>query len=245
MKINFKQIMFVSIIAPHIIFAADTNYEAPENYEQQVAAIEDSAPDFISVQERLNSLSQQLDNFQQQNYIEKINAVQKEVQTLRGIVDMQSHQLEALRQQFAKTDSKPKLAAPSATSLNNAPVDNEASQYNAAFNYLKNRDYDKAVVLFNKFLSQHSDGTYAPNVHYWLGEIYLLQGKYELAESNLATVIATYPSHSKVPDSMLKLAMVYLNTNKLPQAKALVARLGEQYPESTANRMAKMQLGSI
>ena len=82
MKMNFKYIMFVSIIAPHIIFAADTNYEAPENYEQQVAAIEDSTPDFISVQDRLNSLGQQLDNFQQQNYIEKKKVLPKRKVTI-------------------------------------------------------------------------------------------------------------------------------------------------------------------
>ena len=156
---------------------------------------------------------------------------------------MQSHQLEALRKQISPNQMDQQPASQQNIAVQTS--DDEASQYGAAFNYLKNRDYDKAIVLFNKFLTEHKDGNYVPNVHYWLGEIYLLQGKYDLAESNLVRVIANYAEHSKVPDSMLKLAMVYVNTNKVSQAKELVARLEQQYPNSTASRMAKMQLGNL
>ena len=208
----------------------------------------------MSIQEQLGALSKQLTHFQQQNYIEKIHEVQKEVQALRGMIDVQSHELSTLKQQLS--NAKSSLGVPQQEKIiisdnnhdakePNLSVDEETNRYKSAFTYLKNKDYDNAIANFNKFVVDFPTGNYTPNCHYWLGEIYILQGKNELAEANLQKVITNFPEHNKVPDAILKLAVVNVNMKKLDIARDYIKTLEKDYPTTTAARMAKLQLGSI
>jgi tol-pal system protein YbgF len=195
------------------------------------------------IQAQVARLDQQLQHVQQQDYLAKIGHLQQEIQSLRGAIDVQAHDLALLKQQMSPHEVavKPALPAPVA----DAEDKTEVAAYQSAFNYLKSRDYSHATTAFNTFLSTYPEGKYSPNAHYWLGEIYLLQGQYTMAEANLRQVIEQHQQHNKTPDAMLKLAMVYVNTKQPEQAKVLVSQLQAKYPETTAAKMAKMQLGSL
>ena len=80
----------------------------------------------------------------------------------------------------------------------------ESEAYEKAVNLiLKSREYDKAIPEFQAFIARFPDSSYAPNAHYWLGELALLTGDNGLAATEFETVIKDYPASSKVSDAML------------------------------------------
>ena len=249
MRRVLTKIIIVGFFLPGITFANEV--VNPNQAAGQTEIAENSYG--LSIQEQLGALSKQLTHFQQQNYIEKIQDVQKEVQALRGMIDVQSHELNTLKQQLA--NKKPSLDTSQQEIIPNSYnpetkeqkslVDEETNRYKSAFTYLKNKDYDNAITNFNKFVVDFPTGNYTPNCHYWLGEIYILQGKNELAEANLQKVVTNFPSHNKVPDAILKLAVVNVSMKKLDVARNYVKILEKEYSNTTAARMAKLQLGSI
>jgi len=257
MRHKFKHVFILSFVVPYISLAYEpTSAGVLNDTTTDVTVVDGTAQfDSISVEDQLGILSKQLTNFQQQNYIERFDQVQQDIQSLRGIVDVQSHEIENLKTQLAAVGGKSSGATTekAVTNIENKGAVNvagtanneEIKHYQTAFNYLKSRDYAKSLRLFNEFITDFPDGKYTPNAHYWLGEIYLLQGEYSLAETNLKHVIENSAGHNKTPDAILKLAMVYVNMKNTDKARELVAQLEKQYPNTTAARMAKIQLGSL
>lgn len=188
-------------------------------------------------------LKKQVQILQQQDVLSKIKELQNEIRTLRGAIDIESHNIERLKEAAGAKDVK--LEVSTRSTLAGEPGGSEIELYNNAFAVLKERNYEGATEAFSNFLVQYPDGKYAPNAHYWLGEIYLLKGNYKNAEISFKTVIDEHPRHGKTADAIFKLAMVYVNTNEIEKAKELVNKLEESYPDTTAYRMAKIQLRNI
>jgi tol-pal system protein YbgF len=217
--------------------------------------------------DEIASIKQQVQVLQQQNILSKIKELQSEIQSLRGALDMQEHNFaeikETMRMKAAPVSPQTREEANNNNNaefkdsdrvLDKAPVraptkdlssNSEIENYNNAFAILKERDYEGAIKAFSNFLVQFPGGKYSPNANYWLGEIYLLKGEYKNAELSFKTIIEQHSNHGKAPDAIFKLAMVYVNTNEIEKAKELVNKLETSYPNTTAYRMAKIQLRNI
>lgn len=247
MSIHTKRSLWLLLLAlPYISVADSIEYGPLADTEIVTAEHAIPAPSLVDIQAQVVRLDQQLQHVQQQNYLAKIAQLQQELQALHGVVDVQVHELTQLKQQVLSHEAAGIIASPkTVTTATTVKGNTEATEYQTAFNYLKSRDYAHAIRSFNLFLSTYPQGKYSPNAHYWLGEIYLLQGQYTMAEENLKKVIEQYQQHNKTPDAMLKLAMVYVNTKQPEQAKVLVSQLQAKYPETTAAKMATVQFGSL
>lgn len=121
-------------------------------------------------------------------------------------------------------------------------ADSEAERrsYDAAYELLKNRSIEQAVVSFKEHLQRFPDGPYAANAHYWLGEIYLLQNN--LPEANLAfsEVVTSFPAHRKVTDAKFKLGRVLHLQGQNERARALLQEVAAT--DSTAADLARNYL---
>ena len=259
MKENLKILLVTCIFLPCSAIAETEDYytdnNAPVVHYTDTSSLDSNLDnnDETNIQKQLMSLNQQLTSFHSQNLLGKFNEMQKEMQFLRGVVDVQKHDIDMLKKKLNDVSpisvtriSKKGNTVPSiGNSINSHNSKNEVDEYNSAFSALKDRNYNVAVSIFNKLLKDYPQGKYTANAHYWLGEIYLLQGKYDTAELNFSSVITENVGHSKVPDAMLKLAMVYVNTQNIDKARSTVIQLQKQYPNSTASRMAGIQLGNL
>ena len=72
---------------------------------------------------------------------------------------------------------------------------------------------ETSTTLFwpsRNFLSNYPFGRYAPNAHYWLGELYLVvePPDPELARQNFKLLLDQYSADPKVPDALYKLGRV-------------------------------------
>lgn len=117
---------------------------------------------------------------------------------------------------------------------------NELRSYTAAYDLLKDRKIDQAVMAFTAHLQQYPTGKYAANAHYWLGEIYLLQNKLGAAETSFATVVNNFTTDRKAPDAMFKLGRVYHLQGQTAKAKAILERAVNT--NSSASALAKAYL---
>ncbi|MGH8410472.1 MAG: tol-pal system protein YbgF, partial [Pseudomonas sp.] len=101
-------------------------------------------------------------------------------------------------------------AAAQAPAAGSEPADpaKEKLYYDAAFDLIKAKDFDKASQAFAAFLRKYPNSQYAGNAQYWLGEVNLAKGDLQGAGQAFAKVSQLYPKHAKVPDSLYKLADV-------------------------------------
>jgi tol-pal system protein YbgF len=202
----------------------------------------------------------------------QLQQMQQELGQLRGMLEEQQNEIQRLKQEGLEryqsldqrlsggatgaptTQNSPAAGAINATGTPAAPVatapaSNEPGDpakeklyYDASFELIKAKDFDKASQAFEAFLRKYPNSQYAGNAQYWLGEVNVAQGRLQAAGQAFAKVSQNYPSHTKVPDSLYKLGDVELRLGNLDKAKGIFQQLITQYPSSSAAQLAQREL---
>lgn len=133
-------------------------------------------------------------------------------------------------------------AKPPAASNEPGDPAKEKLYYDAAFDLIKQKDFDKASQAFAAFLRKYPNSQYAGNAQYWLGEVNLAKGDLQGASQAFAKVGQLYPKHSKVPDSMYKLADVERRLGHTDKVKGILQQVVNQYPGTSAAQLAQRDL---
>ncbi|KAF1031653.1 MAG: Cell division coordinator CpoB [Pseudomonas sp.] len=131
--------------------------------------------------------------------------------------------------------------APAASSEPGDPA-KEKLYYDAAFDLIKAKDFDKASKAFTAFLGRYPNSQYAGNAQYWLGEVNLAKGDLQGAGTAFAKVSQLYPKHAKVPDSLYKLADVERRLGHTDKVKGILQQVVAQYPGTSAAQLAQRDL---
>ncbi|MFJ2541130.1 tol-pal system protein YbgF, partial [Pseudomonas sp. NPDC087614] len=131
--------------------------------------------------------------------------------------------------------------APAASSEPADPA-KEKLYYDAAFDLIKAKDFDKASQAFAAFLRKYPNSQYAGNAQYWLGEVNLAKGDLQGAGQAFAKVSQLYPKHAKVPDSLYKLADVERRLGHTDKVKGILQQVVAQYPGTSAAQLAQRDL---
>ncbi|MDP7591795.1 MAG: tol-pal system protein YbgF [Litorilituus sp.] len=239
---------------------------------EQVPVIDVSSPintlsNAGTLAEQLASVERKLDsrNRAQVNIQRQLDDMQTQVNELRGVTELHTHQLsqvlERQRELYQELDRrvtealKPNTQAPTTIAVNTvtSPIsqnyssdltENEA--YDKALNLvLKDKRYEEAIPAFKRFNENYPQSSYAPNAHYWLGQLLFNKGELTSAEQEFAIVVEQFKESSKRPDALLKLAMVAQQQESNAKAVALYRQLLTQYPDSTSAQLAKPRLESL
>ncbi|WP_286266727.1 tol-pal system protein YbgF [Thalassotalea atypica] len=217
---------------------------------------------------QLASLERKLDarNRAQVNIQRQLDELQNEVNELRGVTELHSHQLgqvlERQRELYQELDRrvsqalKPANQVPSTlaapTGVAGAPAtvysanltENEA--YDRAVNMvLKEKQYDKAIPEFRAFNEKFPNSTYAANAHYWLGQLLFNKNALDEAGTEFNIVVEQYKDSNKRPDAMLKLGLVAQKQGQKGKAVAIYQQLISEYPSSTPAQLAQPRLSSL
>ena len=125
----------------------------------------------------------------------------------------------------------------------------EREAYQSAYGLVRERQFAAAVDAFNTFLASYPFGRFAPNAHYWLGELYLVIEPVdpESARQNFQLLLDQYPNDRKVPDALYKLGRVHALKGNIDRSKEYLNQViadygGEQHP---AAQLAKDFLDSL
>ncbi|MBK3868013.1 tol-pal system protein YbgF [Pseudomonas stutzeri] len=201
----------------------------------------------------------------------QLQQMQEEIAQLRGMLEVQQNEIQRLQQEGLERyqDLDRRLSSGSAAAANQAVAPQEASSaadaganaaaqgqgrsessdpaqeklyYDAAFDLIKAKDFDRASQAFAAFLRKYPDSQYAGNAQYWLGEVNLAKGDLQGAGQAFARVSQAYPQHSKVPDSLYKLADVEIRLGNRDKAQGILRQVISQYPNTSAAQLAQRQL---
>lgn len=119
------------------------------------------------------------------------------------------------------------------------------TDYQQAFNLLKQSQYEMAIQSFKTFLSKYPVSDYSDNAQYWLGEAYYVMRQFELALQEYNKLIKNFPQSQKYTHALLKIGYSYHELGMLDEAKKYLQVLTQQYPGTTASRLAEERLKSI
>jgi tol-pal system protein YbgF len=251
-----------------LMFTASTSIvlaaQAPViDINSSVAAGQITVP--MSLTDQLANVERKLDsrNRSQVNIQRQLDDLQTQVNDLRGVTELHTHQLsqvlERQRELYQELDRrvnealKPTVQAPHTVAIDSTAVsktysDNltENEAYDKALNLvLKDKRYEEAIPEFYHFNQTYPQSTYAPNAHYWLGQLLFNKGDLNEAEQEFTIVVEQFKDSSKRPDALLKLAMVGQQKNDKDKAVKLYSQLLSEYPNSTSAQLAKPRLESL
>ena len=131
----------------------------------------------------------------------------------------------------------PPVTGTSPPLVNTSPTDSR--EYQKAYELIKQRKFSEARDAFLAFLEKYPGSTYEPNAHYWLGELYIIEGNYLKAKSEFQVILKRYPAHSKYPEALYKIATVNYELGDRTTAKLQLQQLIEQYGNKPNNAVTK------
>ena len=196
----------------------------------------------------------------------QLQQLQEEVRRLNGLVEEQAQEVQRLKEQSLEryVDLDRRLAgAAGQGGVPGNPVDGstvsanptvsrgessitplqagEEAAYQQAYDLVKTRQFDGAVKGFKEFLAQYPFGRYAPNAHYWLGELYLVLDppEAELARQSFKLLLDQYPGDPKVPDAIYKLGRVHFLKGNRDRSREYLNKVITEYPGHPAAQLAQ------
>ncbi|MBW1697235.1 MAG: tol-pal system protein YbgF [Deltaproteobacteria bacterium] len=121
----------------------------------------------------------------------------------------------------------------------------ESELYKAAKQAYDKGDYETAREKFEAYLEKYPKSSKADNAQFWIGEIYYREKWYEKAILEYQKVIDNYPKGNKVPASLLKQGLSFLNLGDKANSRLILKELISKYPKSSEATIAKRKLKEI
>jgi tol-pal system protein YbgF len=117
--------------------------------------------------------------------------------------------------------------------------------YRSAKQAFDSADYEKARLGFGSFLKKYPKSENSDNAQFWIGETYYREKWYEKAILEYQKAIETYPKGNKVPASLLKQGLAFLNLGDKSNSRLILKELVKKYPKSNESKVAIQKLKDI
>ena len=221
--------------------------------------------DEAELEQRLSRLERSMESQPLVDMLRRLERLQQDVQTMRGEMEQVNHSIEGIkkRQRDLYLDIDQRLSAletsgPAATEQNDntagaasegavATADDrkELTEYQNAFEILRARRYDDAIIAFKSYIEHYPSGKYTANAKYWLGEANYVTRRFPVAIEELNKVLKDHPQSNKVQDALLKIGFSYYELQQWPEARASLQKLVDAYPNTTAGKLARKRLDQM
>ena len=197
----------------------------------------------------------------------QLEQAQVELRELRGKVEVQAHEVEALkaRQRDLIADIDRRLSelerrggapaegaaretatgAPAVADTAPSNLAQEQQEYDAAFALLKQGQYERASKRFRDFIRAHPKSPLADNAQYWVGESAYVVRNFKQALSEFSKVVQSHPDSPKAPDAMLKVGYCYYELADWAKARETLNQVVARFPNTPAARSAEQRLAKM
>ena len=208
------------------------------------------------LERRLEAIERIVDNQSLVRLTQQVDALERRANELQGRAETLEHDAEDTagrqRELYADLDARIQDVERNLQAVGNNVLDSgrlppgqlpvpggsDRDNYQVAFELVKEERYDLAVKAFRQFLVEFPDSELADNAQYWLAESYYADDKFEQALADFEVVINNYPRSRKVPDALLKMGYCNYNLKRWDAARVTLTRVQDDYPETTAARLA-------
>ncbi len=106
-------------------------------------------------------------------------------------------------------------------------------------------DLEAAREKFQRIIKQYPKSQHADNAQFWIGEIYYREKWYEKAILEYQKVIERYPKGNKVPASILKQGLAFLNLGEKANARLILKELVLKHQKSNEAKIARKKLKGL
>jgi tol-pal system protein YbgF len=186
---------------------------------------------------------------------QRLDALQADVRTIRGEVELLQNQTEGgktqtrnlygdLEKRLAALETLGGVGGAPAAGATPVPVSGASEQaaYDAGMAALRAGSYDKAVSTFREVVTNYPHGDLAPNAQFWMGESYYTKGDLESAVTAYRKVLADWPDSRKAPDAMVKLGFSLSDLKRTGEARTTLEEVVRKYPGTNAAQLASDRL---
>jgi tol-pal system protein YbgF len=122
--------------------------------------------------------------------------------------------------------------APAAPSVAATGSGDARSDFDGAYAYILQKQYERAEMGFRQFLQSHPRDRLVPEATYWLGESYYQRNRHREAAEQFLKVSTEYTSSQRAPDAMLRLGITLNALGAKDQACATFAQLERKFPQA-------------
>lgn len=127
----------------------------------------------------------------------------------------------------------------------NSPNQLGREDYQAAFELLKEGNYETARNSFITFIELYQNSEFIDDAKYWLAETYYAQRAYKQALEEFEKIQKEFPDSGKMPETILKSGFCYFELGDIDQAKRLLNLVTKEYPNTSVSRLASQKLKTI
>lgn len=179
------------------------------------------------------------------NQNEKLRA---EVAKLRGQLEVVLNEVQSLTQRqrdfYVDLDTRMRALETAGQTAPQAGGNaaEEAAEYEAALNLLKEGKAREAMTAFESFVLRYPDNASTPSAHFWAGNAALQNKDAAAASRHFNTVLGKWPDDMVAPDAMLGLANSQQAMGDPKTSQRTLQTLIERYPSSNAAQAAKQRL---
>ena len=185
---------------------------------------------------------------------QKLNALEQEIATLRGLVEENTYLIERYQelqqQRYLDLDKRlhdllsDELEDLDNESLNtsNQSFSEEIDLYKKALELFNASRYSEALEAFRKLIIYFPEGNYSADAYFWSGELYLAQDLLEDARENYLVVTEEFSEHNRAPDSLYKLGVIERILLNEEAATSHFSKLIQEYPHTGAAELAKKSM---
>lgn len=114
-----------------------------------------------------------------------------------------------------------------------APTASPRDEYDSAYGYILNGEYDLAERSFKTFMANHPTDKRLGSAQFWLGETFYARARYKEAADAFLKSYTQFPDGPKAPDSLLKLGMSLSGLGEKKAACASWDELLTKYPKAS------------
>ncbi len=225
-----------------------------ETFNSVSTAEDPTSARLAEIERRLSAMERVVRNQSLVQMSQQVDALERRVDALQGTTEELQFNAgttsERQRDLYADLDQRIQALA---DQLRNQPAAEQPSvamlttgtdrdNYQAAFELLRQQQYEPAAAAFERFLTLYPDSDLAANAQYWLAESHFVTQKYDDALVAFKRVIDVYPDSNKVADALLKSGFSYYELERWDDARGVLSRVRSEFPESTAARLATQRL---
>jgi tol-pal system protein YbgF len=125
------------------------------------------------------------------------------------------------------------------------PSTTAGNLYKDAYETFQRGDLDGGRRKFEAFLKQYPNMELSDNAQFWIGETYFLKKDFEKAILEYEKVIVKYPEGDKVSSALLKQGLSFLELGDKTNARNLLKRVTDRFPQTEQADIAKKKLEAI
>ncbi len=121
-----------------------------------------------------------------------------------------------------------------------AALGSDADSYQVAYGHVLTGDYAEAEQEFQSYIAEFPQGKKIADAHFWLGEAYYAQGKYNEAAKTFLKAHKNYGKSPKAPEMLLKLGMSLAQLDNKDTACATLREVTRRYPQASRTVINKV-----